>query len=306
MKLLLSLAAVTLGLIACGPAAPSGAARQAPTSSPTTSPTPAASAATFEAEDDGLRLVAELDRLEVPAGDVVTVELALHNGRPAAVPFEEPCQTNTMIVQVPVPVEPAGRDWDGIAGAFKTYALEHGTGSPIESSTRTPLSTVADTLPCHAPAGTIAAGDTYETTLRWTAELVRGLPAGPGDVPFSIQVLHDQEPAGNGLIQAQTIELRGTITVTGGNGEAVSAAEALDAALGEADFGAWLSAQPRDSWVNANLFLQPGAIGVDVLPEVPYWDVELFREPRNWAIVYVDATSGAVLRTDFCNDPCNR
>ena len=57
---------------------------------------------------------------------------------------------------------------------------------------------------------------------------------------------------------------------------------------------------------NANLFLQGRAFGVDVLPEVPYWDVELYREPRNWAVLYIDAMSGDVLRRNFCNIPCDR
>ena len=64
--------------------------------------------------------------------------------------------------------------------------------------------------------------------------------------------------------------------------------------------------QPQDSWENANLFLQPGAIGVDVLPIVPYWSVELFRAPRNWAILSVDAAEGHVLKKMFCNTPCDR
>ena len=79
-----------------------------------------------------------------------------------------------------------------------------------------------------------------------------------------------------------------------------------DAVLGDAEFTAWLSKQPRDSWENANLFLQPPAVGVAALPVVPYWDVELFRAPRNWAILYVDAREGTVLKKMFCDIPCDR
>ena len=92
----------------------------------------------------------------------------------------------------------------------------------------------------------------------------------------------------------------------GGAPGAISAGRALDAALGDPPFAAWLVKQPRNSWVNANLFLQPRAFAAAPLPEVPYWDVELYREPRNWAVLLVDAASGEVLHRSFCDIPCDR
>ena len=59
---------------------------------------------------------------------------------------------------------------------------------------------------------------------------------------------------------------------------------------------------PRE---NANLFLQPPAVGVDELPSVPYWDIDLFRVPRNWATLYVDASNGTILKKMFCDIPCD-
>jgi hypothetical protein len=32
----------------------------------------------------------------------------------------------------------------------------------------------------------------------------------------------------------------------------------------------------------------------------------LYREPRSWAVVYVDAMTGNVLRRTFCDRPCKR
>ena len=63
---------------------------------------------------------------------------------------------------------------------------------------------------------------------------------------------------------------------------------------------------PRKTWENANLFPMPAAHGVKALPEVPYWEVDLFREPRSFAILYIDALTGDVLRRVFCNVPCDR
>lgn len=313
MRRLPSLAALAIGLSACTAAAsPVGPGGSTASGSP---PSPRSTAgATFSAESRGLQLVAVFDRVEVEAGGDVSVRLSLHNTRSNDVLFEEPCGADAMVVEVPNPREPAGREWEGIAGVFKAYALGESTGSPIESSIRSPLKTIARALPCHAATEgepglerqTIAAGDTYETTLTWSAELVRDLPAGPGELRFSIDVLYDLESVGNGMVKAETLAVDGTITVLPGGPSTVSAGQAVDAVLADPEFTAWLSKQPRNSWANANLFLQPGATGVDVLPEVPYWDVELFREPRNWAIVYVDARSGAILRTMYCEIPCDR
>jgi hypothetical protein len=269
----------------------------------------------FTAEHDGLELVATFDRLIVEPGGEVTVKLSLRNTRSVDVSFSEPCgQSDAMIVEVPNPVEPIGQEWDGIAGVFKAYALGQSTGTPIESSIRTPLKTLAKGSRCHATTvgdpsfeqQAIAAGETYESTFTWSAELVKGLPAGPGEMPFSIQVKHDIEAAGGGLYKAETLAVDGAITVLAGGPKVVTAGEALDAALDDPEFSAWLSKQPRKSWENANLYLQPGAVGVDVLPTVPYWSVELFRAPRNWAIYYVDASKGTVLKRMFCDIPCDR
>ncbi len=314
MKQLALLVALFVVLVACSSAAspvvPGGSA----VSTSAGAPFPTAAIA-FNAENDGFKLVASFDRLIVESGGDVTVQLSLHNTRSEEVVFTEPCdQMFAMIVEVPNPVEPIGREWDGIAGAFKTYALEESTGSPMESSIRTPLKTMARSSPCHAPSQgepvferqTVAAGDTYETTLTWSAEFVKDLPAGPGEFPFSIQVRHDFEAMGGGMFKAETLAVNGTITVLPGGPKPVSAGEALDAALGDPEFAGWLSKQPQDSWQNANLLLQPPAVGVDVLPVVPYWSVELFRTPRNWAILSIDASEGTVLKKMFCDIPCDR
>jgi hypothetical protein len=269
---------------------------------------------TFTAENNGLELVAAFDRLIVEPGGDVTAQLSLHNTRSEEVVFREPCYEHAMIVEVPNPVEPVGREWDGIAGAFKTYALGQSMGSPMESSIRTPLKTMAKRSPCHAPSQgepaferhSIPAGETYETTLTWSAELVKDLPAGPGEMPFTIDVQHDYEDAGGGMFKVESLAVEGTITVLPGGPKAVTAGEALDAVLGDPEFAAWLAKQPRSSWENANLYLQPGTVGVDVLPVVPYWSVELFRVPRNWAILSVDAAKGTVLEKMLCDIPCDR
>jgi hypothetical protein len=275
---------------------------------------PQVSPVTTVVESAGLKLVAEFDRMEVEAGGTVTVNLSIENTRPTDVVFDEPCNVSAMTVAVRAPVEPIGRDWDGIAAAFKSYALETSTGTPIESSIREPIRTNAKGEPCHATAsgagvgGTlklIEAGTTYETVLTWAAEIVPGVPAAPGPAPYTIAVAFDHKDAANGLFSVESLDATGTITVLEGAASAISAGQALDAALGDAKFAAWLEQQPKDAWANTNLFLQ-GRGFAEGYPEVPYWDVELFREPRSWAILYIDAMTGEVLRRNFCNIPCDR
>lgn len=275
---------------------------------------PQASPVTIVAERAGLKLDAQFDRMEVEAGGTVTVNLSIENTRPTDVVFDEPCNMQAMTVEVRAPVEPIGRDWDGIAAAFKKHALEQSAGSPIESSIREPLQTFAKADPCHAPESglgvggglrLIEAGTTYETVLTWAAEIVPDVPAVPGPAAFSIAVQFDHKDAGNGMYTVETLEATGTIAVLDGAPSAISAGEALDAALGDRAFVAWLEQQPKDTWANTNLFLQ-GRGFVEPYPEVPYWDVELYREPRSWAVLLIDAIDGEVLRRDFCDIPCDR
>lgn len=262
-------------------------------------------------------MAVELDRVAVEAGGAVKVGLTVTNTRASDALFEEPCAGEHMVVELRPPVEPAGRAWDGVAAEFKTYALEQSTGEPIESSVRGTLRTVARGDPCHAtlapnttedflPTSMIPAGQRYETTLTWHAELVRDVPAVPGVAPFTVTVRYDHEAAGGGLIRAESLVVEGTIRIVEGEASAISAGQALDAAIGDETFAGWLQEQPASTWVNANLFLQPGANGVAQLPAVPYWDIELFSEPRSWGIVYVDALTGAVLDRLICETPCDR
>ena len=262
----------------------------------------------------GVRLEVTLDRTSVEAGGTVRAHLLLHNGRSEPLQFVEPCFRGAMTVQVAIPATPVGRDWPGIRGAFKEYALEHSQGTPMEWSVREPMSTLADAGPCHAdradgaPEGTATmdAGAVYENDFDWPAELVHGVPAPAGAAPLSVSVGLDPGGAGGGLVSFDPIEVTDTVTVLPAGVSGLSPAEAVDAALNDARFADWLAAEPRKSWENVNLFPMPGAHGVEALPEVPYWDVELFREPRSFAILLIDAMSGAVLHRHFCNAPCDQ
>jgi hypothetical protein len=314
----LTLAAIGVSLVsvACSTAAPSSRPSMESTSAaarPTTTAI-ASRSLSSTAEDAGLRLVATLDKAAVEPGGKVIANIALTNDRSTPVTFVKPCGFNTMTVQLATPVEPPGETWSGTKGVFKEYALKESQGTPMESSIRNPPPTSAQAEPCDPPTGsdfmlgaaTVSPGATYRTDLTWTASLVRDLPATAGSAPFSIVIKHDLKAASNGMYQAKSLEVGGTITVLPGGPIPVSAGQALDAAIRDKLFATWLAKHPRKTWVNTNLFLQPGAIGVKVLPSVPYWDVELYAEPRSWVYLTVDASRGKILTHAVCNVPCSR
>jgi hypothetical protein len=324
----LTLTALAMSLVSVACSTVTSSISAAPQASTVAGPTPTAIASpslSLAAEDAGLRLVATLDKVQVEPGGTVTVGLALTNDRSTPVTFLEPCGPNPrpvrgrasgMTVQLPTPTEPAGETWTGRKGVFKDYALKESQGTPMESSIRNPPPTNAEAAPCHALAkdptlagvggATLAPSNTYETDLTWTASLVRDLPSVPGSMPYSIVIQHDLKAADDGIVEAKTLEVGGMIEVLPGGPAPVSAGQALDAAIRDKLFATWLAKHPRKTWVNTNLFLQPGAIGVDSLPSVPYWDVELFAAPRSWVMLTVDASTAKILSHAVCNVPCSR
>ena len=179
-----------------------------------------------------------------------------------------------------------------VAGSHRAGRGATGTGSPphsrhyaleqssldlsIESSVRTPLRTTAEAQPCHAASGNGTAGrpatiipacDTYEIVRTWTADLVSGLPAAPDPRRSRSGAFSStSSPLRPAWSRPRTLEAHrhhhGHEPVSPAAEPALGAGRALDAALGDPQFAAWLAKQPRDAWVNANLFLQPRAFGV--------------------------------------------
>ena len=223
---------------------------------------------------------------------------------------------------LPLPLEPAGRSWDGIAGTFKTYALEQGYGPGIVPATG-PIATMALAPPCDDTLESILdPGRSVDGTLLWKAEFVPGLPALPGLVGFEVMIRHDPAPppsfepppsdggpwvAPSWVRMYETLKIDGRLTIEGPAPRLVTAGEAIDVVLTDDGFASWLAEMPPETWSNANLYLQSGGGGI--VPDQPAWSIELFREmgvPRNWAITYVDALTGELLGTHYCDIPCDR
>ncbi len=225
-----------------------------------------------------------------------------------------------MVGQVSVPSEPFGKYWDGTSASFKDYVLKNGLG-PGGVPASAPARAVATTTDCQdRPEGaTVAAGASERVELSWKAEVVHGIPAPEGDVPYTITVTFD--PAGGAgrsgatgpfdgpPVDYQQIVLNGHLHVSGSVKTMVSSGRAVDSVLADERFQAWLAEEPSSTWSTANVFLLGDGSGEGIAPTGASWEVDIFREhdvARTWAIGFVDPFSGELAGLTFCNKPCDR
>jgi hypothetical protein len=273
------------------------------------------------ATDDGLTMTVAMSGTQVETGQVLVATVTIENQRPRPVVLGlDGCGAPASIrVLEPVPLEPFGRTWDGAAGAFKDMALATGSsGTPVAD----PHWVYGRPAACHTDRTqlTLASGATIETTIGWTAAIVKGVPAPVGDAPFVISVAHDPSPpptpapgpykccVGSWIQTYEELTVAGAVSITGDPPRTLSAGQAIDAILGDPRIRAWFKRQPASTWSVTNLLLaNDGPAGI--IPAGPTWEVDLFREvgvPRNWAIGFIDPFDGTVRQLSFCNDPCDR
>jgi hypothetical protein len=285
------------------------------------------------ASDDRLSMTVSFKPGEVAPGGSLEVHLVVHNISSEPVVLADACGTPHLVASVLVPVEPVGRHWDGIAGAFKTYALQQGLGPidhPEATSNRVDVTGVCD----HPGSDTLAPGASTSASFSWKADLARTMPVPAGVIPIhvAIDAIPAEAPAsaapsnppsvppsdppqgvgsssGGGLVFYEELSVDGVIRIVGDPPPFVSAGQALDKILADRKFTAWLAKQPKKTWSAVHVFLvdQYGAGGI--VPNGPSWDIELFREigvARNWAIGFVHPLTGKLSNLTFCNEPCDR
>lgn len=316
--------AVLLAVVAASLAACGSSVSPAPASG-LTSPVSAPSSTSFSATDDGLTLAVSFDSVTVAPGGPVIAHVTVTNDRPNAVVYgRQQCGSPaTMVVRLDLQLEPAGLRWTGIAGTFKQYALTQGYGAAGVKATD-PVPVAIPLIPC-GPAhgdGTLDARASLTTSLTWKAEIVDGVAALPGTVPFTITFDHDPlprpsqptappsptpfRPPGLWIEQYHHLAVDGNLQIAGPAPKIVSAGEAIDALLANGGFADWLAKQPESSWANANLFLESYPTAEGITPAGPSWDIELFRNPRNFAIAHIDPFTDVVRSINYCNIPCSR
>jgi hypothetical protein len=260
---------------------------------------------------DGLTMTVRVTTPIVAVGGHVGIEVKVENARETPVEHSVQCDAQvTASADLPIPLAPAGRAWDGIAGKFKGYVLIQGM-APGAVPADTPITVHAPAFPCDAFDGEafLEPGGVIEETLSLPTDLVEGVPAAPGRYELEVLFLYDRQPLAGGMVKYEELRLTSDFTAVGQIPAVVSGAQAIDAMLAEPRFGAWLAQLPSTTWTNANLFLEHGDGQSNVVPKGTTWSVELFREngvPRNWAIGHVDPFTGAVRNLTFCDNPCDR
>ena len=278
--------------------------------------------ASITASQDGLTLAVMLDRSVVEPGGRIVMMVSVRNDRstPSIVGFGMCGIPATISGDLAVPWEPLGKDWDAIAGEFKRYATQEGFGpGGVRANAAVTVYSRTDPCPQEPEERKLAPGESASVLSTWTAQIVPGVPALPGDVPIHVDVAYDRPdplppPVCNPFCGLRTVPWKsmaaeGLVRVEGNPPRLVSAGQAVDALLADERFASWLPLQPSTTWSNANLFLQSLPAAAGIVPAGPTWEIDLFREvgvPRNWAIGYVDAFTGQLRNLAFCNDPCDR
>jgi hypothetical protein len=257
----------------------------------------------------------------VAPSEVVTFTATLQNGTTEPVDYSVPwCGGGASVaLSVDLPQEPAGKTWSGIAQTFKDYVLTEGYGAGTDPPPTRPvrIDVVAD--PCENDGDSqaiLAPGDSVTSTLPWKAEIVAGVSAMAGTVPFTVSVGYDRQndPPSNPGVGVPSLwfpiykhlVVEGTIEVAGDGPALASPGEVIDALLSNKKYAAWLAGEPRATWSNANLFLAPGRD--DGFPPIgPNWELDLFVEgnvPRHFALAFVDPFDASILLVQYCDVPC--
>jgi hypothetical protein len=283
------------------------------------SPEPSASASTsLETEVNGYSLSMTVDHPTLAPGATATVKATFHNGTKSSIDYYVPwCGGPASLdVQIPLPTEPSGRTWPGIAGQFKQYVLNEGNGA-AGSPALGPFASSVTAKPCERGnfEALLRPGESVTSSLPWKAEIVPGVPVLAGPVPFTVHVGYDRlngpdsySPDYKGPLTYKRLMVNGVLKVEGTARKLAGLGEVIDSILADAKFTKWLSEDPQSTWSGANLLLtsQPKAQGI--LPAGPSWELELFKEigvPRHWAMAIIDPFDASVLSVTYCNVPCD-
>ena len=195
-----------------------------------------------------------------------------------------------------------GVAWPGRRGEFKRLALGPDFGSPAsaafvpEDLIRPPGQEVG--CPANLAIETLAPGERLRVRARWDGMIAGSpAPAGPATVSASFPMIGIVGEVPEDRIEAEPVVASLTTGVAGGGpaeDPALAPALAIDAALADPQFGAWVDAAAPETWINPDLVHTDGI-----------WSVGLFRfrpnDPQRlsmFAQVQVDA-SGAIVGRRF-------
>jgi hypothetical protein len=186
-----------------------------------------------------------------------------------------------------------GAQQTGIKAEFKSEAIEafgHAGYSPLGVDFTDPR--IPPDAGC-ADVGigkTIAAGDSIRTVLQWSGEPVVA-PDGPIEIAASFRYYGHAGDQDDMRYDAIAVSLPSWI-VSGYEPDFLPPGPAIDAALSDPAFAAWLAAAPSSTWINTSHTL-------DV--DRHTWEIGLFRDGVGdfYGSVTMDSRTGQILTRRF-------
>jgi hypothetical protein len=273
-------------------------------STPAISLQPRASAA-LSASDANIALTVGFDRSTIVSGGPIAASALVTNTSNRTITYQsDGCgDPITLTLAMPVPNEPSGLPQSGQDAKFKQFVLTKGFeqgGLPVLSPVPTNFGSVCQQPPVNL---TLGPGQSVTAMPTWQAQLA-GVAAPTGPINLTATFTYDPvplpsvPPVSPGApiplrqnIYAHHVVASGTLAITRGGGpQILSAGEAVDAALRDPAFNAWLARQPQASWTVANLYVEDDG-----------WHVELFVGEATFAYVILDPVSGKLRSMRICS-----
>ncbi|MES2209302.1 MAG: hypothetical protein V4515_03855 [Chloroflexota bacterium] len=257
---------------------------------PSATPGPSTNGPAAGATEDGLVLWLAVDQAAVPPGGELRFHAQVRNTASNPVLWwGGDCRLEGAItVAAGDGEEPSdGLDWTGDAGALKVRLLA-GSGRP--GSPRTVAASANDTT-CRVDRGfnALRPQDAIDIDTTWSASDLIGAPLAPGSyrVIATFPRVRSNIVADPALIDLTrdlaTVATVVEIQVGPVAGSRVSAADAVDIALGTPAFARWIGAHPAPTWSGTSLRWVDGT-----------WHVEIRTTTGASANLNVDGGSGTI------------
>ena len=279
-------------------ASPTATVTPRPSGTPSANPTPTATMPTLAleatTESDGIEVRLELERNPLPAGEPTWATVTVRNRTDAPVTWmTDGCASVAQVLGVLEGGWIAGAPQTGLAERFKAFALEplgHAGQAYLLIGFQDERFVGRENFGC-ADTGIpheLAAGERLEHRGVWDGSL-DGL--APPDGPVGIVASFPRTRGEDRVLVPVEVRLESWI-VSGEPFEFLTPAAAIDVAVGDAEFRAWLQRAPESTWINSTHTLDP---------EAGTWAIGLFREsPEGFlGMVTLDARTGEVLSHRF-------
>lgn len=167
-----------------------------------------------------------------------------------------------------------GREWPGLLGRFKTLGLglDNGRFANPASAGYIAEDRFGKQVACPASLSllTLAPGAVLEMRAGWDGRIGdpgQPAPSGPAIVSGAFEFIGIVGTVANDVFETKPIQVRIETTVEGKAAASLSPALAIDAALADPQFAAWVQAAPEATWINPSIDLVGGS-----------WSIGLFRQ----------------------------